>query len=515
MLRASIAARTDELDSSLTLQICVDVDGMATNFTVILSEIRHVGNQPDVFDDVEPGVPFAGPISEMSFDCPRIDSAETALLMFQSRDIDHQKNVMLVNGIEVARGLPATPARDTWNSNVVLIEPRHALRGAANVLRVESRDASGASAADVDDFLIGNVVIVYKAPDVVWTLPVACGDLAAFLENELLASIPNVRGSGAGANREDQRNEYVLPTPAQLAGWRAVFRSLLAGAWGTAHAQARAISATYNVVQFLDTASGRTYHVVMEGVPGQIPAAVAHAAGISIVDPADPTRRGWGTYVFGQGPQRALSLSAPHHNDDAGTAEQAVEAYLALRARTLLIAGTDRDQNVAAAPCAQSQRRYLEADVSHTAESVFQMAFEEIYASDAVTWHLQFHGNASCPNDVFLSNAVVPAPTTLHALAANIEAASKAAAQGGPTLAADVFDADDDCEARGTDNMQMRFASGLPHASICPEASVPAGPSRFIHVEQSRIARRAAGDPQATRGRNRAVIVAGIQATFP
>ena len=35
--------------------------------------------------------------------------------------------------------------------------------------------------------------------------------------------------------------------------------------------------------------------------------------------------------------------------------------------------------------------------------------------------------------------------------------------------------------------MQMRFASGLPHASICHGDVV--GPSRFIHVEQSRDAR--------------------------
>ena len=74
----------------------------------------------------------------------------------------------------------------------------------------------------------------------------------------------------------------------------------------------------------------------------------------------------------------------------------------------------------------------------------------------------------------------------LHALAANIEAASTAAAAGGPVLDADVFDAADDCTARGTDNMQMRFASGLPHASICATGNVPVGPSRFIHVEQRR-----------------------------
>jgi hypothetical protein len=61
--------------------------------------------------------------------------------------------------------------------------------------------------------------------------------------------------------------------------------------------------------------------------------------------------------------------------------------------------------------------------VSQTAESVFQMAFEEIYSSDASTWHLQFHGNASTARgcekekvDVFLSNSVEAAPdSTLSA----------------------------------------------------------------------------------------------------
>ncbi|MGH8563985.1 MAG: hypothetical protein ACREXW_07785 [Gammaproteobacteria bacterium] len=230
---------------------------------------------------------------------------------------------------------------------------------------------------------------------------------------------------------------------------------------------------------------------------------------MTITDAADPTRRGWGTYAFNAQPLRALSLSAPHPKDDLETADEAVEAYVALGARTLLLAGTDRDQNTALAPCDQSSRPYLEADVGHTAESVFQMAFEEIYSSDVSTWHLQFHGNATC------QNGVAAAPATLYALKANIEAASTAAAAGGPVLVADVYDAAGDCALRGTDNMQMRFASGLPHASICPTGSVPVGPSRFIHVEQRRDARRAPTDPSATPGRNRGVVVAGILATFP
>jgi hypothetical protein len=116
---------------------------------------------------------------------------------------------------------------------------------------------------------------------------------------------------------------------------------------------------------------------------------------------------------------------------------------------------------------------------------------------------------------VFLSNGVVPGHALLQTLALNIRRESEAAveAEGGSVLKVDVFDSDADCQARGTDNMQMRFASGRPHAEICAEAHGPIGRSRFIHVEQRREARQAktdSGDP----GRNRGVVLAGIRATF-
>jgi hypothetical protein len=109
--------------------------------------------------------------------------------------------------------------------------------------------------------------------------------------------------------------------------------------------------------------------------------------------------------------------------------------------------------------------------------------------------------------DVFLSNGVEAAPAKLHTLAENIAKASEEAAPpGGRVLMVDVYDDSDDCALRGKDNMQMRFASGRPHASICAEGNDPIGPSRFIHVEQSREARGAT---------NRGVVVDGIGATFP
>ena len=486
---------------------------MASSFTIVLFQRQHFGARAGTFNDVEPNVPFAGRSKSFVFDCPHVEAREPAYLMFQARDVDHPRNIFEVNGLGVFGGLPVSPARDSWNGNVLLVEPRHQLRATGNVLRVESRDGRGTTGGSIDDFIIDNVVLVYKTPDPV-TLPSVTGDLAAFIKTELVPSITNVRGSGASANPADQHNEYVRPTPSQLGSWRVVFRSLLAGAWADAHVQAKTLSSTYNVVRFLDAPSQRTYFVLMEGLPGQIPAPVGRPASVTIDDPADASRRGWGTYVFDPAPRRALSLSAPHPHDDLDTAEQAADAYVGTQARTLLLAGTDRDQNTARAPCEQSGRPYLEADVAHTSESVFQVAFEEIYSSDVFTWHIQFHGNATCAEDVFLSSGVLSPPPLLEALAATIRSRSAAEAQGGPVLTADVFDQPADCPARGTDNMQLRFASGLPHGSICAEGNAPIGPSRFIHVEQRRDARRARTDSAASLGRNRDVVMGAIQATF-
>ena len=115
-----------------------------------------------------------------------------------------------------------------------------------------------------------------------------------------------------------------------------------------------------------------------------------------------------------------------------------------------------------------------------------------------------------------MSNGVPNAPAMVHTLAANIRKASEDAAAGsGPVINARVFDRTGGCSARGTDNMQMRFASGRPHASICAQGNGPIGPSRFIHLEQLLPVRRAPGHPDASPGVNRAVVLAGIVATFP
>jgi hypothetical protein len=135
---------------------------MATDFTIIQFQRQHFGDEPGSFNDIEPAVPFVGPAKDFVFDCPKVDPNDTALLLFQSRDVSHATNVFHVNGIQVFGGLPVSPSRDTWNGNVLLLERHHGLRATGNVLHVESRNTNGGADGDIDDFMIDNIVIQYK-----------------------------------------------------------------------------------------------------------------------------------------------------------------------------------------------------------------------------------------------------------------------------------------------------------------------------------------------------------------
>ena len=135
------------------------------NFTVVQSQRQHFGNQPGSFNDIEPDIPFVGAAQEYVFDCPHVNPTETAILLFQSRDVSHSRNILRINGTQVYGGLPVSPSRDTWNGNVLLVEPHHQLRATGNVLRVEARNTSGGTGDDIDDFIIDNLVVQYKTLD--------------------------------------------------------------------------------------------------------------------------------------------------------------------------------------------------------------------------------------------------------------------------------------------------------------------------------------------------------------
>ena len=83
---------------------------MGTNFTVIQFQRQHFGHQPGSFDDIEPDVPFVGQAREFVFDCPCVNADDTAVLLFQSRDVSHRLNILRINGIQLYGGLPVSPS---------------------------------------------------------------------------------------------------------------------------------------------------------------------------------------------------------------------------------------------------------------------------------------------------------------------------------------------------------------------------------------------------------------------
>lgn len=136
---------------------------MSTDFTVIIPIRQHFGDQQGYFDDVEPNVPFAGDYKFFYFDCPDVGRGGPALLMFQSRDVDHANNRFYINGRDIYGGIPVSPNKNAWNGNVMLYS--ELLVEKDNYMLIQSRDANGQPEGEgggIDDFIIDNMVILYK-----------------------------------------------------------------------------------------------------------------------------------------------------------------------------------------------------------------------------------------------------------------------------------------------------------------------------------------------------------------
>lgn len=99
----------------------------------------------------------------------------------------------------------------------------------------------------------------------------------------------------------------------------------------------------------------------------------------------DPSKRGWGLFVFRVGSSSPLIIEAPHPLFDEGTPTLAAHLYRALEARSLLVAGAHRNANMDGS-----------ADVSAQDNSIFQAvnSAELLYADqeNGEGIILQIHG---------------------------------------------------------------------------------------------------------------------------
>ena len=135
--------------------------------TVVMPVRHHFGNEASSL----PGV-FAGQSRDFHFDCPGIDVDADAILTFQARHVDHEQNILTVNGRTIHGGVPVTSGDESWAAQTLLIASGD-LRPTDNVLHVESRTENGGTSGDLDDFVLDNVTVLYRVLErgIVITLP--------------------------------------------------------------------------------------------------------------------------------------------------------------------------------------------------------------------------------------------------------------------------------------------------------------------------------------------------------
>lgn len=163
---------------------------MALDFTVVFSVRQRFGDNlrdgkpprppGSEFDSekelgLETGAPFVGLEKDFSFQCPSVDRSHVAILLFQSQGVSIRQN-MEINGQPIFGGIPTSVDSDTkriesgseaqqvrnllarWNGNIMLIHS--GVLQENNILRIRAAEMTD---GNVDDFVIDNVVVLFKA----------------------------------------------------------------------------------------------------------------------------------------------------------------------------------------------------------------------------------------------------------------------------------------------------------------------------------------------------------------
>jgi hypothetical protein len=132
---------------------------MASDFQLILSNKKHYGDKTAALSGIGQ---FEGDDADYTFPCTNVDPSKVAVLMFQSMGVTTLTNVIKINDKQVRDGLQPNPAKAAWNGNVLIVDQSHALKPTGNKLRIEARNSAGGRDGDIDDFLLDNMIIMYK-----------------------------------------------------------------------------------------------------------------------------------------------------------------------------------------------------------------------------------------------------------------------------------------------------------------------------------------------------------------
>lgn len=272
--------------------------------------------------------------------------------------------------------------------------------------------------------------------------------------------------------------DFVAADLARRDAWGDVLALTVDGQWEAAFVAASAIG--YEVVEFLDTASGQTFHILRERfVPGE------------------PWFTGMGTFVFfdGTGARSNVVLEVPHPVHDSLTLEQGALAVVQVRPRLLMIAGTHRNNDPTATTCDgtfDGGQPYRVSDVAHHPDNFFHAAHVWFDAEFPDLLAIQLHGfccpgiapHAGLDDDVVVSNGVElpPQPASFVQTLRDRIDAQGFVADGVDLTTAAVF-GDDAAELGATNNLQGRISNGVPAGTECNTEAVSAA-GGFAHVEQ-------------------------------
>ena len=155
---------------------------MAVDYTVVIDVRQRFGDlkrdEKPSLNEAESGLeaeaPFVGTEKSFAFRCPSVDRSQFALLLFQSLGVSRPQ-ALEINGQTIFGGIPVSVDAETkrlgsgseahnvraliarWNGNVMLIHPRVLQEN--NIMRIQAAEMT---ADNLDDFIIDNVVVVFK-----------------------------------------------------------------------------------------------------------------------------------------------------------------------------------------------------------------------------------------------------------------------------------------------------------------------------------------------------------------
>jgi hypothetical protein len=181
----------------------------------------------------------------------------------------------------------------------------------------------------------------------------------ASLENFLIRSEPNsaydnwvshiaegvaVQNYNLYAPYDIQNNdfgEYRVPNSTELAQWGEIVDLFLLGMLDEAQTAVDNAEFPYQVVEFHDTDSGRTYFMLRE-VPNDI-YYDQNGTTDTYDDEIGAFHYGWGLYIFSPAAQRPIIVTVPHPTDDFPTPIIGYDGFSTWDASYLLISGAGRE----------------------------------------------------------------------------------------------------------------------------------------------------------------------------